>query len=425
MNLIQEFLLRVVEYFSNNFELLLALNLAFFVIFFIALMAVKIKEVASPQYLRTKSKNFLFSLGVTSQVFLLVLIGYAYWMNYISPVELMVFPEDVSSHTHWVKEATTVYFVEEGDLYSVRVNGRSRRKIFFTGDSIKEYHFSPDGHWMLVLTEKELYLLDPRIRHSELIDSVKELEKEEGLKGVISDIRWSPDSDHFCYEKMRWSKYSSQKSVYIYDRKEKSRETIKDLSRRVSSLYWDEQGENLYYLRHEATQTALDSYPFEVKVFRIPLTTLSPEFVVSIPHEKSSVPMESLNLREINLFMEGDKNSFNIFTTKENLISDQGTSLGVDENDFLYFVKDQWFRKRLFKVSRRPVQSDVPRYQYQGGELSVQNIRWLPRGRYALMEHKGLGVLIIDPLTHQAGWFPEVKPDALGWYQDVRPPQKR
>jgi len=309
-------------------------------------------------------------------------------------------------------------------LRSVGVNDRGSREVFVGKDAIKEYHFSPDGGYLLILTQKELFLLDRKNGGTQLIDTLEIPEiqppqaQEVALKGSISGIQWAPDSRKFVYQIARWSRFSAQESAFLYDVKANRKKMIQSPARAVSSLYWDRLSENLYYFYHEAQDTSAGASPFEIKVFRVPIATLTPELIARIPFEKASVPVENLVLRDIDLFLEGGRFSFGRPDQKNDLVSEKGTSLGIDENDYLYYVNFKWFRKRLFKIPRDPKLTDLSRYQYRGGDLILDDIRWIPGGRYVIMEHKYWGILILEPSTGKIGLLIRANGHAFGWYQD-------
>src|SRR6185295_4247646 len=81
----------------------------------------------------------------------------------------------------------------------------------------------------------------------------------------------------------------------------------------------------------------------------------------------------------------------------------------------------KWFRQRLFKVRRRPVPQEGPvkHYQYQGGDLTISNVRWLPDGRYVVMEQYDLGVLLLDPFKNKLGQLLEKRGHSFGWFIDI------
>jgi hypothetical protein len=304
------------------------------------------------------------------------------------------------------------------------VNDQDSRDVFLAKDPIKEYHFSPDGKYLLVLTQRELFLLDRKTKQPQRIDTLQAAtapesqDKETEIKGSISGIQWAPDSRKFVYEIARWSQFAAQGGVYLFDLREQKKKMIQSPSRSLSSLYWDRQGENLYHFYHEAQDASEKTSSFEVKVFRIPVTTLVPELIVRIPFAEASVPVENLHLRGINLFLEEGHLSFGRPGQENGLVSERGSTLGIDENDYLYFVNNKWFRKRLYKIPRDPKITDIARYQYRGGDLVIGGIRWIPGGRYVIMEHKYWGVLILEPLSGKVGLLIRANGHTFGWYQD-------
>jgi len=143
---------------------------------------------------------------------------------------------------------------------------------------------------------------------------------------------------------------------------------------------------------------------------------LRSEFVVRIPSEQAGMPIKSLTVRGISLFFEGDMLSFSQGTVRDILVSDNGESLGVDEEDHLYYVSKKWFRTRLFRIEREMRPSDIARHAYKGGDLTITQIRWIPGGRYAIILHRYLGLLVIEPATRKIGLLIAAKGRALGWY---------
>ncbi len=83
----------------------------------------------------------------------------------------------------------------------------------------------------------------------------------------------------------------------------------------------------------------------------------------------------------------------------------------------MYTTKTRWFRKRLFRIPREINKEDMTRYHYKGGDLVIDHIRWIPGGRYVIMEHKYWGVLILEPSTGRIGSLIQAHGRAFGWYQ--------
>ena len=80
-------------------------------------------------------------------------------------------------------------------------------------------------------------------------------------------------------------------------------------------------------------------------------------------------------------------------------------------------MNSKWFRKRLYKIPREPRDTDIPRYQYSGGDLVIDHIRWIPGGRYMIMEHRYWGVLILEPSSGRIGLLIRASGHTFGWYQ--------
>ncbi len=410
----------VVQYLSNHFELFFSVAIAVNVLFLLGVISLKLREVPLGEIFDSVLERLLVSGVLAGLVAMYFMLGYIFWYNYHHPAPIVQFPGDIEPHTHWVRDNLRIYFIDGNKFLTVRVNGRDKEELFHADDSIKEYHLSPKGKHILVSTLKELHLIDLGTGRSTLIDSLEGEDSPEEIKGAISGVRWAPDGQKFCYDVARWSRYSSQDRLYIYDLSGEKKMMIQTPTRRISSVYWDKDSQNLYYLRHEAKDTSVHAYSFDVRVFRIPLATLQPEFVIGIPHDQSGIPIENLSIRGIDLSLEGDALSFNPSIPREFLVSQKGQSLGIDADGYLYFVPNRWFRKRLFKIPREPDISQMPRHQYKGGDFVIGQIRWIPGSRYVIMQHRYLGVLILEPATRNVGLLVEANGHTLGWYENVR-----
>lgn len=405
-----------VQYLSNHFEMFFSVVIVFTIFFLILFLSLKFREIPLKKIFYSTLRGFLFFTVVAGQMALVFIAGYLWWINYKKPVPVLRFPEDVISSTRWVKSPLRIYFLDGNHLRSIKVNGLDPQEVFTAEEPIKEYHFSPDGRYLLAATLNNLYIVDLSAKESRLIDSLGKPQTPDSLRGSIGGIRWSPDSRKFCYETARWSQYSSQDNLYVYMIEAGDKKAVRSPTRRISDLYWDRQGENLYYLRHEAKDTSVHGYRFDVHVFRISLSTLQPEFVTQIPSEQSSIPVPHLNLRGIDLFLEGDALSFRQDVSQESLVSETGAQVGIDKDDYLFYVPNQWFRRRLFQIPRETAVTDMPRYQYKGGDLAIRQIRWIPGGRYVIMQHRYFGILILEPSTRKVGLMVEAHGHTFGWH---------
>ncbi len=411
----------LVQDLSNHFEMFFSVMIIAGIFSLVLFVSLRIKYISLKNVFRMALPSIFFWVAVVGQAVLVMTVIMLFWINYKQPPPPFLFPEDVIGTTRWVEEDLRVYFVsDKNQLRAIRLDGREGEDVFTAPAAITGYHFAPDGHALLITTKEELYYVDIATKQSRLIDSVRGIGLSQDLKGALGGIRWSPDSRKFCYEMGRWSSYSSQDNLYVYDLAGDVKRPIKTPTRKVSSLYWDREGRDLYYLRHKAEDPSVHAYSFAVQVFRIPLDTLEPELIEEILQEKSDVPLKNLALRGIDLFLEEDTFSFVPGSEKKQLLSEKGPSLGIDEHDVLYYIPNKWFRKRLFKIPREAAISEVPRHQYKGGDLVFDEILWIPGGRYVIMRHRYLGVMVLEPATRKIGFLIEVKGENFGWYTSAR-----
>ena len=234
---------------------------------------------------------------------------------------------------------------------------------------------------------------------------------------MIDGIRWAPNSQTFCYRLARWSSLSSQDQWFVYDGKAKIKKGIVSPAIKLASLEWDSQGQNLYYIWFDALDTSRRGNPYEVKVYRVPLATLKPEQMLQFPFDQPVIPDGNLSLRGVDLFRGGEGLSFGRAGKKyDSWTSVKGPRLGIDEDDILYYIRNRWWKRRLYQIPRVEVKTAVPRYQYDGGQLAVQHVRWLPLGRYVIMEHHFFGILILEPSSGKIGILVNEKGNTFGWY---------
>ncbi|MBI5150319.1 MAG: hypothetical protein HZA28_06080 [Candidatus Omnitrophica bacterium] len=411
------------QYLSNYFEIFLGISAAFVVFGILIQVLLKIREINFQNIFQRVLRRILVLTVVAGQALLLAIAAYLFWINYKQPAPALEFPGDVLADTSWVRDDLRIYFIDGNSLKAVSVNGQNRHEVLSLTDPVKEYHFSPDGKFLLVASVKEIYLVELNPLQKQLIDSWAPGEVSQEWNGAVSGIRWAPDSRHFCYEIARWSSFSSQNHLYVYDVANKKRQAVESPARRISSLYWDHAGENLYYLQKAAKDTSVHAYSFDVNVFRISLSSLHPEFVTRIPYNQSGIPMANLRVRGINLFMDADALSFVQGVDRDVFVSEKGQHLGIDEDDHLFYVSKKWFRHRLFRIPREPQVEDIPRHAYRGGELIITQIRWIPGGRYAIMLHRYFGILVVEPATSRTGLLIAARGNTFGWYErlDLRP----
>lgn len=367
--------------------------------------------------------GILFYVVMTLQVCLFVLLIYIFSENWVPPKPKAIpnFSSHVLPATDWVKEKVLIHFIANNELIAIKPNGEGRETVFRAPDAIRKYHFSPDGRYILIVTEENLFQYD---RLTKTVISINALgfagsEKSKDVHGVIDGIRWSPDSKKYCYRISKWSKYAAQERWSIYDIDSKENKFVKSPNLKIDSLEWDVKGENLYYSKFKVEKTGLSAIPYQIRVYKISLAKMEPEFIINFFAHKPSVSHEDLTLWNIDLFVPPRLSFGQTTYREESWYFDGNLNVGIDEEDYLYVRKYHLRKKRLYKISRVPVYGDIARYQYRGGELAVKHLRWLPSGRYIIMEHHIFGVLILESSTGKVGILVNEQGNAFGWHKKI------
>jgi hypothetical protein len=209
---------------------------------------------------------------------------------------------------------------------------------------------------------------------------------------------------------------ASQENWFVYDIVKKEKRPILSPGLSLGFLLWDKSGQNLYYPWFQ-TMDSTSANPYVVKLYKIPVDTLKPELALEFGFSEPQLTPDHLADRGINLDFSVDKWSFGRDAKAEYTSrSAKGTLISIDDQDTLYYVPSHWWQKRLYQIPRVPVESDIERYQYKGGQLAVQHLRWLPSGRYVIMEHYFFGILILDPQTGKLGILDNQRGNTFGWY---------
>ena len=404
---------QILNSFSTHFELFFYINVFIFFLFACLVVITRLSLFNFPKL----ANRILFDTVVGLEVLMLAVMGYVYLLNYQLD-SAVIFEDRVVFHTLWVKEKIPVFFIKENNLVQTNINGEGQEVIFTSESPIREYHFSPDGKYLLIVSDAQLYLIDRKLKQTELIDDLAIAKTNTDLKGVVRGVSWSPDSQKFSYELAKWSSYGSVNKLYVVSLADKKKILIENPAGSVSSLTWDAAGKNLYYTQFEAKDTSENAFPYEIKIFSITYPEVRPQLVEKILYDQPTLPALNLELRDIQLFTEAENLSFGRAAKKQNeWISEHGERIGIDSHDHLYYVKGKWWKKRLYRISRYYPESDIPRYHFGKGILTVDNLRWLPGGKYVIMEHHELGTLILDPLTGQIGQLTVDANGAYGWYK--------
>lgn len=374
--------------------------------------------IANQQAVIERVLHDCLTAGLAALIFLM---GYSCLINF-SEKKILDFSDKVTSNTKWVRADFPIYFIADNKLMSIRPNGSLKRKFFEAPDSVLSYHFSPNGRYMLVVSKSALNLVDIAADEKKVVDALQfsPEQKTAGATGVLSGVRWSPDSRKFCYRMAQWGKVSSFDNWIVYDVASGKKDVIKSPTLRMSSLIWDKEGKSLYFLWFQALDTKQRANPYDVKVYQIPIGKLVPEMVLTFPYDQQIVPLNNLALHDIYLFDPDDSLSFSRpLSSRDELVSTEGRRIGIDEHDYLYYIHNRWWKRRLYKVPRVVMQSDIKRYAYGGGVLAIQHLRWLPGGRYVLLDHRVLGTLILEPATGKVGLLTPEQETGFGWYRGV------
>ncbi|MFA5260570.1 MAG: hypothetical protein WC450_05015 [Candidatus Omnitrophota bacterium] len=417
MELIISFFKLIINFINSHFEHILLILILYVsglgsIVLTLFLRRIRRKVVAKAV------NHVLHGCLLAGFAMLIALTLYSYMINLVEKASLD-FSYQVTPTTVWVEEDLKIYFIHENQLVRINADGTQREVVFESADAVRTYHFSPDGRYLLIATESGLWILNRTDQTSREVEILARDDEAPGdIKGVVDGIAWAPDSLRFCYHIARWTGFSSIDHWIIYNLTDQSKQMLRSPSLKINALLWDTKGENLYDLWFNALDTTVYANPYEVKVYQIPLTTLKPDLIVMFPFDEPKLPEEHLALRGIDVFTRGQDLSFGQEGKKHfSMISSQGSRLGVDDFDYLYYIHNRWWRRKLFRVPRVPRRSDIPRYQYSGGELAIKYMRWTPSGRYVVMEHYFLGLLILEPQTGKIGLLANEKEGyTFGWY---------
>jgi len=467
---------------SDHFDFLISLNIYLLIGLLVIVFASKARHLDPMKTLQ----EMLFFILLAGQIALCVGAVMTFRFN-LKEKEPLDFTASILPTTEWVKEDLTIHFIDGNKLEAVTADGKSRKTLFTAPDPIREYTFSPDGRYMTVITEQELYLYNREKGVHSRVDSLG-LPQGEGdsLKGVINAVQWDPTGSKFCYHVARWSSISSQDHWLVFDVKSQQKITVQSPAMHLRSLVWSKDSRSLYSVGFAALDPSVFAHPFEVKIYRVPLDDPRPELAMKFFSDQETLPPEHLALRNIFIYRPRQYLSFGRGNeTKGSEVSRTGAVIGIDKEDHLYYIGDNrwrvrvvkwkeaffktkfgkewqkllqshanwkrlanyvqnWFvtvfydfstdesrarknevaqqsvwRRRLYQIPRVPEDYSVPgRYQYRGGRLAVEDLRWLPSGRYVIMEHYFIGILILEPTTGRIGVLVNERGNSFGWLVD-------
>lgn len=414
------------HFLNNNMDKIVVANI-FWLISMTAIYILVITQSVSKKSLVDIFNSILYYGIVVGESVILILAMFVFIIN-VKEQKPLDHTLPIYSTTNWISEEIPIYLISNNKLIVVDAKGTERTEIFNAGEAIREYHFSPDGKYILIISKSKLFLFNQENKKSSLIDSLNIVrpsmsEEKVEITGVISGVKWDPNSSKFCYKLARWSKYASQEYWYIYDLDTKKTSSIKTPTRKISELTWSQDGKMLYYIWFDALDTSISSDPYEIKIYKITFPELKPELALRAPYNEPSLPYEYLELKDIYIYTAANRLSFGIAGQKSpSLISEKGSKVGIDEKDRLYYTKHFWWKKRLYLIPRVPDPDKYPKHQYRGGDLVIKHLRWLPGDRYVIMEHYLFGVLILEPASGKLGILVNDRGNTFGWYAPLEGP---
>ncbi len=406
----------IIQFLSRHFEVISTLNALVLSCAMIVILMSWTRLLRLEHLLKAVNRTLFFFVFVGEAV-LVLMLSLVFIDNY-QPQDPLDLSAHVQGNTRWVKDRLTIFYIQDNELRSISAQGKDRRVVYEAESPVLSYHFSPNGDLLLITTGKELVLLDRKTDAATVIDRIDEAGPgRAAVKGAFDGVRFSPQGDKFCYRKTAWTRFSSVENWKVYDLKTKKSLLIRNPTRPMNALLWGKAGDRLFYEWFEALDTTRHANPYRVKIFEIPLNDPKPRLATEFLFDQPSAPEEYLaSLRDVPVAVPGPQLSFGkARDSRYSMVSSRGARIGIDNEDHLYFIRNKWWTRRLFRIPRVGLDPELPPDYPQGGRLAVQYLHWLPSGRYVIMEHDFFGVLILDPVTREIGILVTEKGDTFGW----------
>ena len=211
-------------------------------------------------------------------VFLVGKTIYATWFDYENPYYLLHLPNDIRYNTSWVNDSTTLYYIDDRVLRSIKVNGQNPQVIITTPFPIKEYAFSPDGEKILVNTGRSLHLVFLEKGEKRLVDQITDEEVQKDVKGSLYGFSWAPDSQKCIYRKSLWSNVGSRDTAYVYFLTVDKKRDIVNPVRKLSHIYWTKDASEFVYLDTKTNEVDLTYQERRFNVFKVNLISMKPAY---------------------------------------------------------------------------------------------------------------------------------------------------
>jgi len=406
----------ILNFLTTHFEIIIALNVYWVLGLLVVVFVLRVRDIRLAQ-IQKFFKSFLQYILLFGQVLLLIVFAAVSLTNY-TPKEKLDFSAQILGDTQWVKDRLKIYYIAGNSLKAIQADGQGDSEVFRAPGSIREYHFSPGGQALIVVTETDIYYCDLLKKSNQRIDSLglPATGADAVAEGVIDGVQWSPDGTKIVYRLAKWSRVASQEQWWVYRFPQQDRIKIQSAARPINALMWDTNSQALYYSWFDALDPSEYANPYEVKVYKIDLSMPTPVLVLKFPFPEATLTLDHLALRGIDVFAGNEERSFGRAGKKHfSTVSYQGAEIGIDEDDMLYYRPGQWWRSYLYEIPRESRAGDFPRYEYKGGDLVIRDFRWFPSGRYVIMEHSFFGILILHPSTGKIGILINERGSAFGW----------
>ena len=399
---------------NTHFESFLAFEILFVIGFVVIFAAARLRE----KVLQKKIINLaLFYVLLLLQAVLTVMTVFVVVANF-RPKPPLDFSAQILPSTYWVKEDLTVYFIDGNKLVSIQADGSGRKTVYKAGDAIRQYIFSPEGKNILIVTEKDLVCYNQATQSARTVDSLKVLPgKDTRYAGNFDRIAWDPTGRRFGYRLAQWSPVASSEQWKVYIIDNQKNDVIPTRALTITNLVWGHRGRYLYGVRFRKKNDAPDEETHELIVHKMTFPDLQPVRVAALTTTDSELPVRQLARRGIRLAVFDKEYAFGHTRPKRTKVySSKGAVIGIDRRDTLYYISRWWWRKRLYRVPRVPDVDRPLQYQYRGGRLAIGDLRFLPSGRYVMMEHYFWGILILDPISGQVGILDNQQGNTFGWF---------
>ena len=407
---------QIIRFCSDQFTLLLLLGGSFLLLFLTILIFVRLSDFEIRKRLNVYIQNFLFFVVLTGQIIFIVMLVQRH--ENVAASRTSENDAHLQRKQDFVKQDLDVFFIDGNALKSINIKTRQETHIFYSDQAVREYHFSQDGTKLAVVTENRLHVVDlSTLDHKQIESALDGQMTGSSIKGSINHFRWAPDGRKLCYEINRWTEFSSKSDLVFYDVESGLKKSIPSPLKKLSALYWDETGKNIYYGIFTSNRLLQAYRPFDIQIYRIDTDTLSSQYVLTLAYQDTTFPVDELAAEhDIKLYTHGEQLSFGSGKTSRNDTDKMDGRLGVDDGD-LYVTSRDLIKRALLDDSQENAAPNNLLFKEAKGESVLGDILWLPQKQYALLADKQRGLVIIEPRMSNVALLADVRAEGVGWYR--------